>query len=152
MEYRTILWPTDLSKGSLKAMDHVISVADKHQARVIVMYVAVDLCSYFPAYGNYPSPDLIQQFQGWEVEDARKKLGQVCDQLKQGCPNLGVKLVTGNAAEELLKAANEEKADLIVMTSRGHGYDHSKSGPTGLGRVAKEVLEKASVPVQVVQP
>lgn len=152
MEYRTILWPTDLSKGSLTAMDHVISIAGKHGARVIVMYVAVDLCSYFPAYGNYPSPDLIRQFQGWEVEDARKKLGQMCDQLKNGCPNLGVKLVAGDAAGEILKAAREEKADLIVLTSRGHGYDQSKEGPTGLGRVAREVVEKSPVPVQIIQP
>ncbi|MFP5238816.1 MAG: universal stress protein, partial [Acidobacteriota bacterium] len=71
MEVRTILWPTDLSPGSLKASGHVLSLVEKYGALVVVMYVSVDLCSYFPAYGNYPSPDLIQEFQGWEVEQAK---------------------------------------------------------------------------------
>jgi nucleotide-binding universal stress UspA family protein len=55
MKVNTILWPTDLSENSLKAGKHVISLADKYQADVILLYVAVDLCAFFPAFGNYPS-------------------------------------------------------------------------------------------------
>ena len=52
MEVRTILWPTDLSKNSIKAAKHVSSLALKYQAKVIVLYVGVDLLSYFRAYGD----------------------------------------------------------------------------------------------------
>ena len=42
MEVRTILWPTDLSKNSIKAAKHVSSLAEKYQAKVILLYVGVD--------------------------------------------------------------------------------------------------------------
>ena len=45
MEVRTILWPTDLSKNSIKAAKHVSSLANKYQAKVILLYVGVDLLS-----------------------------------------------------------------------------------------------------------
>ncbi|RLA89597.1 MAG: hypothetical protein DRG58_04655 [Deltaproteobacteria bacterium] len=39
MEVQTILWPTDLSMNSLKATKHVISLAEKYQAEVIMLYI-----------------------------------------------------------------------------------------------------------------
>ena len=65
MEVRIILWPTDLSKNSIKAAKHVSSLADKYQAKVILMYVGVDLMSMFPAYGT-PSEDQVKHFHDWE--------------------------------------------------------------------------------------
>ena len=152
MHQPTVLWPTDLSKGSLKAADQVIELATRQNARVVVLYVAVDLCSYFPAYGNYPSPERIQEFQGWEVETARANLEDICKRLLTGCPNLAVRLVHGNAAGQILQAAKDENASLIVMTSRGHSLDREPGAATGLGSVARQVLERSTVPVQIVYP
>lgn len=152
MPQNTILWPTDLSKGSLKAMDQVSALAEKLDSKVVVMYVAVDLCSYFPAYGNFPSPERLQEFQSWEMEEARRSLEKVCERMQKGCPNLKVRLVRGDAAEEILKAVREEQAGLVVMTSRGRSLDADPSRATGLGSVARTVLEKSTVPVQIVYP
>ncbi|MFP5222254.1 MAG: universal stress protein, partial [Acidobacteriota bacterium] len=69
-----------------------------------------------------------------------------------GCPNLKVRLVQGEADAEILKAAREEKADVIVMTSRGRSLDKEPGEATGLGTVARQVLEKSVVPVQIVYP
>ncbi len=52
MEVETILWPTDLSKNSLRAARHVESLAEKYQAKVVLLYVGVDLMTYFTAYGS----------------------------------------------------------------------------------------------------
>ena len=49
MEVRTILWPTDLYRNSIKAAKHVESLAEKYQAKVIVLFVGVDLMSHFGA-------------------------------------------------------------------------------------------------------
>ena len=73
MEVRTILWPTDLSKNSIKAAKHVSSLAEKYQAKVILLYVGVDLMSYFRAYGD-PSEDQVEHFQSWELKQAKKHL------------------------------------------------------------------------------
>jgi hypothetical protein len=51
---RTILWPTDLSKNSLKSAKHVVSLAEKYQAKIIMLYVATDLTSMFGGYAHEP--------------------------------------------------------------------------------------------------
>jgi len=152
MDVRTILWPTDLSPGSLKAAGHVLSLAEKYESRIVVMYVSLNLCAYFPAYGNYPSPDLLQEFQGWEMEQAKVKLEQLCGSALRGCPNLKIRLVAGHPAAEILKAIEAEKADLVVMTSRGQGLEANPEVDTGLGSVAREVVERSKAPVHIVRP
>ncbi|WP_300157034.1 universal stress protein [Solidesulfovibrio sp.] len=152
MDPVTILWPTDLSKGSLKATSQVLTLAEKLNARVVALYVSLDLCSLFPAYGNYPSPERVQEFQSWDLEAARINLEDICNSLLNGCPNLDLRLVRGDAVEQILKVAQEEKASLVVMTSRGQSLDKDPGAATGLGNVARQVLEKSRVPVQIVYP
>ncbi|WP_157054975.1 universal stress protein [Salidesulfovibrio brasiliensis] len=55
MSINTILWPTDLSTQSRKAAAQVASLANKYGAKVIVMYTALDLCSYFPPTATIPA-------------------------------------------------------------------------------------------------
>ena len=148
MDVKTILWPTDLSKASLKAAPHVVSLAEMYQAKVVVLYVGVDLCAYFPAYGNYPSADTLNEFQNWELKQAREKLAAICAGELKGCPMLATRIVTGEAATEILKAVAGEKADLLVMTRRGHGA--TAEATPGFGRVAAQVLAESPVPVHFV--
>jgi nucleotide-binding universal stress UspA family protein len=151
MEVRTILWPTDLSKNSIKAAKHVSSLAQKYQAKVILLYVGVDLASYFRAYGD-PSESQLEHFQGWELKQAKKQLETVCDQELKACPNIEVKLVQGDAANEILKAIKEAKADMVVLTSHGRGTEELDQKSTDFGSVAKKVMANSPVPVHLVNP
>ena len=151
MEVRTILWPTDLSKNSIKAAKHVSSLALKYQAKVIVMYVGVDLLSYFRAYGD-PSKDQLEHFQSWELKQAKKQLETVCEQELKACPNIEVKLVQGDAASEILKTIKEAKADMVVLTSHGRGQEDLDQKSADFGSVAKKVLANSPVPVHLVNP
>ena len=135
MEVRTILWPTDLSKNSIKAAKHVSSLAQKYQAKVVLMYVGVDLLSYFRAYGD-PSKDQLEHFQSWELKQAKKHLETVCEQELKACPNIQVKLVEGDAAAEILKAITADKADMVVLTSHGRGQEELDQKSTDFGSVA----------------
>jgi len=148
MQIKTILWPTDLSSNSLKAGAHVIELAQKHDAEVVLQYVAVDLCQMFPAYGNYPSVEHLNNFRDWEIGKARKRLEKLCDEELKACPYLRLRLVTGDPAEEILKMAEAENADLIVLTSRGEG----RQSGYGLGHIARQVIESSKTPVHVVHP
>ena len=158
MAIDTILWPTDLSRTSLRAAPNVVSLAEKYGARVVLLYVAVDLCDYFPAYGDYPSQEHLREFQGWELERARTRLEALCGDELSACPNLDVRLVRGDAVREILKAAEKERADLLVLTGRGHGRGSGNEGgaderrTVGLGSVARAVLERAPIPVHLVAP
>ena len=64
---RTILWPTDLSKNSLKSAKHVVSLAEKYRAKIVMLYVATHLTSMFGGYAHEPG-DIIPHFQEWEFE------------------------------------------------------------------------------------
>ena len=77
MEVRTILWPTDLSKNSIKAAKHVSSLALKYQAKVILLYVGVDLMSYFRAYGDSQQGS-IGAFSELGIEAGQKASGRRC--------------------------------------------------------------------------
>jgi nucleotide-binding universal stress UspA family protein len=146
MEIKTILWPTDLSSNSLKAGAHVIALAQKYEAAVVLLYVAVDLCQMFPAYGNYPSVEHLNNFRDWELGKARKRLESLCEEELRSCPYLRLRLVSGEPADEILKMATTENADLIVLTNRGEGRS------SGFGHIAKAVIESAHVPVHVLNP
>jgi nucleotide-binding universal stress UspA family protein len=151
MEVRTILWPTDLSRNSLQAAKHVNSLAEKYQAKVVVMYVGVDLMNQLKSYG-YPSEEHLKHFQTWELEQAKKKLATVCEDNLQACPLLDVHLVQGDAAEEILKAAKELNADMVVLCSHGRTADDLDKASPEFGSVARKVLAGSPVPVHLVNP
>ncbi|SDL14941.1 Nucleotide-binding universal stress protein, UspA family [Maridesulfovibrio ferrireducens] len=150
MPIKTILWPTDLSTHSKKALVQVVSLSQKYNAKVIVLYTSVDLCSYFPAYGNYPSQDRLNNFRDWEVEKARATLNDICDNELKSCPALVIRLAQGDPAETILEFANKEKADLIIMSSHGLGFEKRGGTPKSIGSVTDKVIKNSSVPVQIV--
>jgi nucleotide-binding universal stress UspA family protein len=152
MEVHTILWPTDLSKNSIKAARHVESLAEKYQAKVVLLYVGVDLMNHFPAWGNYPSPEQLHHFQDWELKHARQQLEAVCEQELKSCPKIELRLVQGDAAGEILKAVGTEKADMVVLTSHGRGHDELDRKSADFGSVAKKVMANSPVPVHLVNP
>jgi nucleotide-binding universal stress UspA family protein len=152
MEVRTILWPTDLSRNSIKAAKHVSSLAEKYQAKVIVLYVGVDPCSMVPAWGNYPSSEHLKHFREWEIKHAKQQLETVCDKELKACPNLETRLVQGDAATEILKMIKEEKADMVVLTTHGLGAEALDQKSADFGSVARKVLANSPVPVHLINP
>jgi len=150
MEVHTILWPTDLSKNSIKAAKHVESLAEKYQAKVVLLYVGVDLMAHFPAYGSYPSPENLKHFQEWELKHAKQQLEAVCENELKACPKIELRLVQGDAATEILKAVKKEKADLVVLTRHGRGQDDLDQKSSDFGSVAKKVLANSRAPVHLV--
>jgi nucleotide-binding universal stress UspA family protein len=152
MEVHTILWPTDLSKNSIKAAKHVASLAEKYQSKVILLYVGVDLLNFIPAYGSYPSEEQLHHFQNWELDQAKKRLESVCDKELKACPTIEIRLVQGDAATEILKMIKQEKADMVVLTTHGRGADEIDQVSGEFGSVAKKVITNAPVPVHLVNP
>jgi nucleotide-binding universal stress UspA family protein len=152
MQVRTILWPTDLSKNSIKAAKYVSSLAEKYQAKVIVLYVAVDPMSMLPAWGSYPSEEHLKHFRDWEVKHAKQQMESVCDKELKACPNLEMRLVQGDAATEILNAIGKEKADIVVLTTHGRGTEELDQKSPEFGSVARKVMANSPVPVQLVNP
>lgn len=151
MEVKTILWPTDLSRNSLKATRHVVSLAEKYQARIIMLYVGTDPMTMLPAWG-YPNEEHLKHFRDWELEQAKRQMEKVCGENLQGCPMLEVKLVQGDPATEILRVAEEEKADMIVITTHGRGYGELDAKTPDFGSTVAKVIRGAKVPIHLVNP
>ena len=143
MEIKKILWPTDLSGNAEKAQETVDSLAGKYQAEVHVLYVMEDPAIHEPWYGDFDR-EHIEKIQAWEREKANKRLDEVCDKALKGCPAFFKEIALGDPAEEILKTAEREKVDLVVMTTRG------RTGSFPFGSVAEKVVKNGSVPVLTV--
>ena len=65
---------------------------------------------------------------------------------KKGLTNIKQVIRKGHPAEEILKTATEEKADMIVIGSRGKGARH-----LFIGSVSNEVVNNAEIPVMIVK-
>jgi len=76
------------------------------------------------------------------------RLAKACGALRSANVNAHLELRQGLPAEEILRAAQERKTDLIAMSTHGRG------GAVRLiaGSVAEEVLRKAEVPLLLTRP
>ncbi|WP_320007912.1 universal stress protein [Maridesulfovibrio sp.] len=151
MSVKTILWPTDLSRYSRESIDEVVSLSTLNNAKVIVLYSTVDLCSYFPAYGNYPDQDRLNDFRDWEIERARKALNKLCEEELRSCPLIEIKLTMGDPVKNILELAKKENVDLIVISSHGLGREKKSSPHDVIGSITDQVIKLSPVSVHVVK-
>jgi nucleotide-binding universal stress UspA family protein len=140
MEVKKILWPTDFSENAAKALPYVRSLSEKYNTEIHVLYVLKEYGEWGASYGDYDTFD-IDKMQVWETSMAEKMLNQICEQHLEGCPLYIRHTAVGDAAEEILKLAEKEKVDMVVMASRG------SKGHFSFGSVAEKVLKCACVPV-----
>jgi nucleotide-binding universal stress UspA family protein len=136
LPYRRILVPTDFSKASRRAFPVAALMARKFSAVVTALHVApaqrlAALLGVANVTGLRPPDEeelrrfLAPDFDGLDVE-ARV-------------------LVTGAPWDEIVKTAEGQKSDLIVMATQGLDSVHDKI----LGSNAERVLSHASCPVLV---
>ncbi len=135
---RTILHPTDFSEASEAAFLLASSLARDYAARLVLLSV-------------YPPP-----VNGAEAVDRGRPDGIEDDvvamlhALKPGDPSVKVKyrVEEGHPAEAILRVADGEGADLIVMGT------HGRSGVRRalMGSVAEAVSRKAKATVVIVRP
>ncbi len=121
----------DTSPESIAALDWALRTAAAFGGSLTVVH-AVGLLEE----GGYrPRPDI-----AGTVEDA-------CARLAGERPPTNVVLEDGPAADVLIRVAERENADMIVVGRRGLGQ-----APRVLGSVSEHVLDVAHVPVLVVPP
>jgi nucleotide-binding universal stress UspA family protein len=143
--FKRILFPTDLSEESLKALPYAIELARAFDGEMFFIYV-------LPAL-PYP-PDADFGSGGAEIIELKSTLRSDAEQsldrfLKGRVPEYikARRFVSqGHAAEEILRAADEHKVDLITIATHGlTGWRH-----VAFGSVAEKVVRMAKIPVLTV--
>jgi universal stress protein A len=138
---RKIMVPTDFSPSSDQALEYAISLAQTFGATVLLLHVIEP----FP-YSVTDSLTVVDHFKALHtiasslIKEARKKL------TLKNIPS-ETRLVSGSPYREIVKEAERNKADLIVMGTQGR---------TGVGRLligsqAEKVVRLAGCPVATVR-
>jgi nucleotide-binding universal stress UspA family protein len=138
-----ILFPCDLTKNASKILPYVLSISEKYEGRIYMLFVVEDLPLLHPI--PYVS-------MGWDQEkilkDAENAINLFCEEHLQGCPDFEKLMLSGDPAPAILRTIDSVDIDLVVMGSHGRkGLEE-----TIFGSVAENVLKKSPVPVLTVNP
>ncbi len=143
--FKRILCPVDLSDVSPKIAPYVVSMANKYDAEVHLLFVA----RLFKYYANIYVPAVsISSFEDALCQGARQKLDEYAKEFFTDIPNLHTEVVPGYPAQEIVKYIENEKMDLVILGTHGRkGLDNIL-----FGSVAEYVVKNSPVPVMSVNP
>jgi nucleotide-binding universal stress UspA family protein len=139
-----ILFPCDFTDNSLKVLPYVLSLAEKYDSKVYLLYVD-DLYVWGGNFIPHPSLTVLQKES---LEAARKAMDSVCEEGLQGCPNFQRKVVSGDPVSEIVKEIEAEGINMVVMATHGRRGLEERI----FGSVAENVVKKSPVPVLVINP
>ena len=146
-----ILIATDGSRQSLDAAQYLRTFASPGSVQQITVVAVVRpfaLVPFATDFGEDYVPDekegLMPSFQ----QAAKAATEHVAAEVRDLATQIDTQVLVGSPAEEIVRAAEELDADLIVLGSRGLGVVRSVL----LGSVSQGVLNHARSPVLVYRP
>lgn len=141
---RKILCALDLSELAPEVVEYTIKVAKAFDAEVLAIYVTPPLTQY-AAFET--QPQALEVFVDEVSVEAGKTMQEVVAHDFQGIKARG-KVVIGYPSDEIIKTADAENVDLIIMGTHGRqGMDLFI-----FGSVADKVVKNAEMPVITVRP
>ena len=149
--YERILIPLDGSKVGEAALAHIEKLVSKMTPKMQVEVTVVRVISSLSHYVIAGETSAQIPYTKQEMEQREKKIKRYLDKttasLKSNGAIIKTKVVTGNAAEEIIKLAEEIKADLIAMST------HGRSGFSrwAFGSVTDKVLRAVNTPILVIR-
>jgi len=146
LRLETLVVPTDLSDVGDAAIDVAFRLAADHGARVVLLHVVESGPTPNPLYAHYfptPGPEDVERASKAVEEALRERVPAV---LRERVPH-ETHVVLGEPAEEIVRAAEERAASLVVL---------ARSRRSALARlasrsVAERVAERAPCSVLLVR-
>lgn len=143
VEFKNILVATDFSESAKQALELGIYLAQKHQASLTLLHTFEAPIQVYDGMYALPMVDFITPVR----EAAEKQLDETLKELRKQVPEAKGVLASGVAWQEILRTAEEIRADVIVMGTHGHrGLVHAL-----LGSVAEKTVRMSPVPVLTVR-
>ena len=152
-QIKKILYATDLSKNSAYAFFYAVDMAKSHNASIVILHSIEPIRRIYDEGGGADIEGVMEKAKQREkemnIEEIKKRLQVFCKntetQIGFPCVELVSKILVplGHPVEEILKAADDEGCDAIVLGTHGKGFLEQ----TFLGSVAGSVLERTRKPV-----
>lgn len=166
VEIKKILYATDLSESARYAFAYALSLANLYGAAITFLHVLPEVSEFMDSHIiGYISADRWEEIKAQHSIEAREALigkkrdftaaKAVLDQFSEDA-KLGqegsfitdeIIVEKGNPVEQILKQAEENKCDLIVMGTHGQGT----LADVMMGSTARRVLRRSKKPVLVVR-
>jgi nucleotide-binding universal stress UspA family protein len=142
--FKKILYPTDFSDVSKKAIDYIKQLKEGGSETVIVLHV-IDQRG-MRAIERYASANSVEIEQRI-MDDAKQELKIIEDELKKSGIKVKTMIQRGVPLLEILKAEEEEDISVIVIGS--HGKTNLEE--IFLGSVSEKVARKCKSPVLIIK-
>ena len=139
--YRHVLVAFDgSSKEAELALDHAIAMAQVYRARLALVAVVAP-----PPLLAWQAPGGMRGMHETEQTELEAALRRAADRVPDDM-SVTTRLLDGDPARELLRAAGDGDHDVLVMGSRGRG----RMTAALLGSVSNRVMHDAEIPVIVI--
>jgi nucleotide-binding universal stress UspA family protein len=140
LRYRHLLVAFDGSPDAALALEHAVGLAQSMHARLALVAVVppTPAFAWQAGGGGRLAHDALQ-------DELDKDLREAADSVPDDLP-LTTRLLDGDPAHEIVRAAREGGHDLIVMGSRGRG----RMTAALLGSVSNRVMHDSPVPVMII--
>ncbi len=137
----TILCPTDFSPAADLALEEAVELARRFSARLVLIH-ALEPLPVGPVYASFDVPAFTTELS----REAERRLAGMKEKLEKEGFSVTVAVAGGFPQEVILKEAENQKADLIVMAT------HGRRGWKKLvfGSVTEKMLKLAPCPILVV--
>lgn len=144
---RHILVPIDFSKSARAALSAAVDMAEKYEANIDLLHV-IPPPSYVPLERTIFGEGKEKTIDDAMRSSAEKQLAQVVAALPEGIQErVSTHLEMGVPSKTIVRYAEAEKTDLVVMGTRGRtGLDEII-----IGSVAERVLRRCPCPVLTVR-
>ena len=149
--FQRVLVPLDGSKVGEAALPVIRQLADKCAPEIkieVTLIGVITLLRHWVVVGEASAP---VSYTEEELNIIKNRVSDYLDKtaevIKGNNVNVKTIVVSGNAAEEILKASERVKADLIAMST------HGRSGLRRLafGSITDKVLRSSKIPVLMVR-
>lgn len=149
--YKTILVPHGGTPAGDESLRHAMHLAKTDSAKIIVLHVVESI----PIPPSFALSQSEREKLVNNIDDANKTIKQsmekvLADKIEElgSETNIEVKVVEGDAAEEILRIVLERDVDLIVMAKRRKLKGLKKL--LSLGSVSRKIVEHVTCPVYLI--
>ncbi len=147
---KKILFATDLTKNSAYTFFYAVRMAKENKANIVILHSIEN--KGFKGHEGVSAVLVEKALKDANVEEIRKRLREFYKSIETQTGSPSVELVSkilipiGHPVEEILKAADEEDCDMIIIGTHGKGFLRQ----TFLGSVAAALLARTRKPVLIV--
>lgn len=138
--YKHILLASDGSENAVRAAKEAVKLASYDKESIIDVTYVIDF--------DQSKTDVLHSASSEAIDvERRKKNSKVIQYLQETNANYKTTILRGKPGPEIVKYANDQKADIVVIGSRGLNTLQEMV----LGSVSHKVMKRANCPALIVK-